>query len=292
MRKRLHESGERPFGPLGWPGAAMVLLLGVILSTGCDTSENPLADYAGQRPLTFLRVTQSYTPDIQWVGGRVAAIGINKGTEPALDATLVWLRTASGNDITSHVTVGEETDAAGVANFGGTAVDSLDNGGTYTFWIAERSAFDAGLNPNAFDGFNFADTTLSMALVLAGRQRGRMPVTMTLTRDERLLGERFILDWQPRTTPVRRIAIRKGSGSAGFIDLVWHVLLEDDAPDSIVPPLEIGQLPPGAVQAVAWPDGGFVSDTYTLWMVDSSWTGAFGLNPSGMAYLVLFASNF
>ncbi len=293
MRKRLHMPSLRHPGRgfCPWPAAATLSLLLLVFSA-CDESENPLADYEGARPLIVQRVTQSATPDLQWVGGRVAAVGVNLGEEAGLDETLVWLQTESGNAINSHVTINNEVDEAAVRSFGGTPVDKLEDGKTYTFWLAERSMLDAGLNPGAFDGFNFVDTTVTMKLTLAGRQRGLLPVTMTITREETLLGERFIIDWTPSTTPVRRIAVRKGAASAGFTDLAWHVLLEDEAPDGILPPVEIGKLPPGAIQAAAWPESGFTPDPYTVWMVNSDWQGNFGLNPAGMAYFVLFATNF
>src|SRR5690554_3861119 len=128
-----------------WAACAVlaVMVAGIpALLAGCSDESNPLAPYEGNRPLELLKVTQHFTPEIQWVGGRVAAVGVNRGPEPALDATLVWLQAASDDDIGSFVTVGQNTAADLVQSFGGTPADSLTDGEEYTFWIAQKSAFD------------------------------------------------------------------------------------------------------------------------------------------------------
>jgi hypothetical protein len=276
-----------------WPlaGAASVLL-GLWILAGCDGDSDLLAPYAGQRPLTLLRVTQSETPDVQWVGGRVAVVGVNRGSAAALDSTLVWMITASDNSISSHVTIDDRVDEDEVRRYGGTPVTRLEDGVQYTVWLGERSALDAGLSPSARTEFTFADTTVTPRLLLAGRVRGGLPLQITVTRDQTLLDEQYVIDWTPSTVPVRRIAIRKGAASPSFTNLVWHVVQPDGEPDGILPPVTIGLLPPGTEEATAWPDDGFVPDTYTLWMVNSSWTGSFGLSPPGMAYFVIFGTNF
>src|SRR5690606_12420318 len=155
-------------------GLTALLASAVLDVAGCSEDTYPLAPYEGGRPLDLLKVTQSFTPEIQWVGGRVAAVGVNRGTRAALDSTLVWLRVAPGNEnsIGSFVTVGQESASDLVLSYGGTPQDRLTDGETYTFWIAEASAVGVGLDSLRIDPAAFADTTLTMALLLRGQQGG------------------------------------------------------------------------------------------------------------------------
>lgn len=270
----------------------MALVFNAFFLTGCDKDSNPLADYEGERPLTILTVTQNFTPDIQWVGGRVAAVGVNRGSKAALDSTLVWLITDVDNNIESYVTIGPNADKNAVMQYGGTPVDSLSDATEYTFWLAEKSALDGGLQPAALNGTNYTDTTFTTRLILSGLNRGVAGVNITITRRQSLLDDKFTVDWTPRDVPFRRIAIRKGAALPGFQDLVWHAVLEDDAPDSIYPPIEIGVAPSGAQTVVEWPETGFELDTYTFWMATSSWDGTFGLRAPGLGMFTIFATNF
>lgn len=288
VHKRLHSSNMKQ---------PAIFLLAVVLITaaalaGCDVESNPLAPYEGHRPLIMQQVTQSFTPDVQWVGGRVAAVGVNRGEVAALDSSLVWLMTSDDDDIGSHVTVGDEADAQKVLQFGGVPRDSLADGETYTVWLATKEALDAELNASSRNPYTFADTTITTRLILTGRQRGGAPVTMQISRDQRLTGTQFVVSWTPADYAFRRVAIRKGAALPAFTGLVWHVVLPDEASDSITSPVVIGMTPEGAEDVQAWPEGGFEADNYTLWMVDSSWNGAFTLSTPGLAYYQIFANNF
>lgn len=290
---------------LGGFTLAALAVLAVFASSGCSDEANPLAPFEGERALDLLRVTQSFTPEVQWVGGRVAAVGVNRGAEAALDTSLVWLQTAPGNDIGSFVTVGQNTDGDLVRSFGGTPVDSLTDGETYTFWIAEQSAFDAALDSTRRDPAAFADTTFTMSLVLRGNSRGdpSLDVEYRIVRDERLLESRFVVTWTPEV-PFRRLAIR-AAPTGGFTDLVWHVLIPDDEEGGILPPVVIGETPPGAQEAV--PFAGFVADDvfnppgdstdtsappHTLWGVTDDWNGAFTPSAPGYTFFQMFPCNF
>lgn len=258
---------------------------------GCDGAENPLAPYEGARPLEIQRVTRSFSPDFQWVGGRVAAVGVNRGTEAALDSSLVWLSVADDNSIGGPVSIGEGLDADLVRQYGGTPTDSLASDETYTFWIAEKSALDAALDPAKLDAFTFTDTTVTLALLLNGRNRGSLGFDVQILRDERLDGETYRVNWTPADRAVRRVALVKGSALPSFTGLVWHIVQPDGTPDAILPPVALGETPPGAETAVEWA-GTFEPATYTLWMVDDTWDGSFSSSAKGLAYYVIFSSNF
>jgi hypothetical protein len=301
MRKRLHERSGTPMaGPslirrppriTRGPALGLVVLLAVTI-TACDSRENPLAPYEGERELQILRVTQSFTSDVQWVGGRVAAVGVNRGTMAALDSTLVWMITSDGDNINSHVTIGTDTDAEAVARYGGTAVDRLSDDTEYTFWIATHDAYAANLDASSRNAFTFVDTTLTMNLVLAGLTRGGADVTTRVVKDESLLGTQYVVEWTPADHAFRRVAIRRGAALPAFTDLIWHIVVPDGEPDSITSPLIIGEEREGTVVAIGWPEGGFEPAVHTLWMVDSTWDNTFGPRARGMSAVVMFATNF
>ena len=265
------------------------MLAAVVVLARCSVESNPLAPYEGERPLQFLRVTQSFTPEVQWVGGRVAALGVNRGATAALDATLVWMRAADGNTISSFATVGKGGSADLVARYGGTLLDSLEDGGTYTFWMAEQDVLDAGLDASSFDGFNFADTTMTLNLLLNGRSLGGVDAEIVVSREETLTETRYIVDWAPREMPFRQIGITQGR-VGGFTNLVWHVVLPDAVEEGIRPPVVIGEVPPGADEVV--PFSGFEADFFVLWMTTEEWDSTFGPRSTGYAYFQIFPSNF
>lgn len=289
MRNRLRKAS-------GVQVVAMITTLSVlgglsIIIAGCTSERNPLAPYSAHRPLTLLAVTQSFTPDVQWVGGRVAAVGVNRGPVAALDSTLVWMMTSDGDNIESHVTIGTGTDVDAVHGYNGTAVDRLDDDTQYTFWLATDEAYAAGLAASARNAFSFVDTTMTMNLVLAGLSRGGANVDMRVVRDERLLGTQYVVEWTPADHAFRRVAIRRGAALPGFTDLVWHIVIPEGEPDAITSPLIIGDHPEGTVMAQAWTEG-FQPAVHTLWMVDSTWDNTFGARAPGMAAFVMFATNF
>lgn len=271
---------------------AVVLVITALLFAGCDDESTILAPYLGSRPLTILRVTQSSQPDIQWVGGRVAAVGVNRGAKPALDETLIWLATAADNTLDSPLRVGENTDAARIISFGGTPVDSLPSGDELTFWVAELDAFEGDLIGATTDSFLVRDTTVTLNYFLRGRSGGdrNLGVEYQITRNQSIVDDRYTITWTPTTQAFRRIAIRQAS-LGGFTDLVWHVVLPDEAPDSILPPVVIGETPTGALEVQSWL--GFTPANHVLWLATSDWNGqSFGFTATGYSFFQIFANNF
>ena len=268
---------------------------GALLLHCSDGDDAPLAPYQGSRPLQILRVTKNMTPDIQWLGGRVAAIGVNRGPRAALDSSLIWLRTAPENSIGSWISYGQETDAARIAQYGGTPRPALSDSAQYTFWLAEKSALAANLDSAAIDGYTFQDTTFVMSILLRGKNGGEKNskgveiVTITITRTETMLQDRYILTWTPADLPFRQIAVRKNS-LGGFKDLIWHVVTPDSLPDNIYPPVTIGVAPPGTEEAIAWPATGFEKNkVQILWMSNSKWRADnFSPSASGYAWLRIY----
>ncbi len=283
--------------------ATVVVFIGVGLwMAGCDSVETtgPLAEYEGHRALEILQVTQNFTPSVQWLGGRVAAVGVNRGDEAALDSTLIWISTADGNEIASHVVVDGDANEAGlVQSFGGSPADSLESGEQYTFWLAEEVVFDAGLDSAAFDGMNYVDTTFTMELVLRGNTRGAAGAgifgtplidEIRIIREQSLLENRYKITWEPSDVVFRRIAIRQGS-TGGFDNLIWHIVVPDSVEQGLAPPVAIGQAPEHAQVPIEF-SGFSVPDVYALWMVTEDWNDGFGPSNEGYVDFQMFCDNF
>ncbi|MBT8400720.1 MAG: hypothetical protein KJO98_09605 [Rhodothermia bacterium] len=271
----------------------LITLVGGLVVVGCDSDSNPLAPYTGERELILQRVTSSARPHMQWVGGRVGAIGVNRGAKAALDTTLVWIMAASDNEISSAVVVDDRLDIDLVAQVGGTPLDSLEDGAEYTFWLAESEVYNAGLSADRRNDFTFVDTTFTLSYQLRGRVGGdgSFISDISIVRDQTLTSDEYHIMWSPAATGVRRLAIRQGS-SGGFTDLVWDLIAEDENVAGISPPVTIGTAPAGVIVGAQWPDGGFDASTYTLWMVNESWNGSFSIRASGYAFFQIFSSNF
>jgi hypothetical protein len=280
--------------------AALVLAPALALSlAACSDEANPLAPYLGQRPLEFLKVTQNFTPQIQWVGGRVAAVGINRGDRAALDSTLVWIQRAPDNSISSVVTVGPELDRAFVESFGGTPQEEMVDGETYTFWIAEASVFHGGLDRSLAQSGAFADTTLTLKLILRGTPRSTMGVVFTIQRDEWITEDRYLLSWTPEHIGFRRLVINQGTVGS-WMNHLWHIVVPDDQPASISSPVAIGVPPESAQQATEWPEEGFMTlppcpsrrRSYVLWAATDEWNETFTATAPGYAQFLIDFRNF
>ena len=268
-------------------GAGILLVIALI--GACETEENPLAPYAGERPLILLRVTESFSPDVQWVGGKVAAIGVNRGERSALDSTLVWLKVAPDDEITSPISIDGSFDLSEISRLRGEPLDSLADRQVYTFWVATREALDAGLAGPAADEHTLADTTLTLSYLLNGRSSGGVSANFTIFRDERLLSDKYTVTWAPASLTFRQIAIRKGT-VGGFSDLLWHVVAKEGE-SGLSSPLIIGETPENALTATEW--AGFDTGSHVLWAATEEWEGeSFGLRTRGYAVFSIFANNF
>lgn len=286
---------KRSDNRLGYSITGILLITALCLMVSCVVDpDDELAPYKGTRPLLIEKVTQSFTADIAWLGGRVAAVGVNRGPIAALDSTLVWIRTDNDNAISSYATVGTDTDDAMIESYGGTPIDRLEDDVEYTFWIAGKDLLDAELNVQQRNEYNFTDTTFAPQLFLRGRSGGGSnpdgsPVaTIRVQRDEQMTGERFIILWD-EPTKVRRVAIRQAS-TGGFTNLIYHIVTPDDEPDNITSPVIVGEPYSGTQEATPWSEGGFEKDeVYIVWMATSDWTaGTFSPSATGYAWFRLF----
>lgn len=279
---------------------SFVLLLGTatlsLFSVSCNNQANTLAPYAGPRGLKMMTVTQNFTPDIQWLGGRVAAVGVNRGTKPALDSTLVYLMDASTDSITyksaSYITYGTSPDVSKLESLGGTYQDSLKNDQVYTFWVATTDAFNSNLDSTSLTKDNFADTSVTMQLYLRGQSggetdsQGNLITTVKVLHEQTLLQDKYVIEWTPASHVFRRIGINAASFGS-FTNLIWHVVTPDSLADNIHSPVVIGVPPPNTTEVV--PFSGFQhNQVYMVWMVDSTWSGSFAPSSTGYVWFRIF----
>lgn len=275
--------------PLRLLAATSALLLSVLVF-GCDTVDEQLRSYESERPFIIRDITQSWSPDVQWVGGRAAAIGVNRGSHAALDSTLVWMRRVGSDEIDPPISINENFDSDAVAALGGQPTDSLGSGGTYTVWIASEEALAADLDSTSTDEFSLVDSTFQTGYLFAGRSFGGVDVDFSVVRDESLTGQRFLITWTPADVGFRQLAIRD-AGTGGFTNLLWHIVIPDDRGEGIHSPLVIGAPPDGAIEATEW--AGWADGVHTIWATNDDWDGStFGFTTRGYAFFQALASNF
>ncbi|MCF7808291.1 MAG: hypothetical protein K9N38_07190 [Candidatus Marinimicrobia bacterium] len=271
-----------------------ILIAAVPLLISCDEQiDNGVASYQGERALELLEVTTSYTPEIQWLGGRVAAVGANEGSIPALDSTLVWISTSDENTISSYMKFGMHTDSVFIESVDGTVRDSLIDGLTYTFWIADLEAMENQLDTLILNDTIFDSRQMVANLTIPGiaggekNSSGQFMYKMNVFREETLIADQIILNWTPADVPFRRIAIREGRFGA-FTNLIWHIVQPDSVTASIYPPVVIGSAPDGTDTAAEWPGTGFDPEKdYFIWMANDDWEIDFYPFAKGYAWFKL-----
>jgi hypothetical protein len=144
--------------------AALLAAIPLIMSCSED---NTLAPYEGERELSDITVENgSFVPKITWVGGYVAALGVNRGNAARLDSTLIWLVASDDDDIRFPVQFGETPAGAQdlTQQYGGQSADRLEEDNAYTFWLMKRDAWNE-VAPNAGKTL-MEDPTLTSALVM------------------------------------------------------------------------------------------------------------------------------
>ena len=143
------------------------VLFAVLLLTMSCSDDNTIARYEGERELSDIVVENgSFVPKITWVGGYVAALGVNHGTVARLDSTLIWLVASDDDDIQFPVQFGDTPAGAQdlAQQYGGQSADRLEEDNAYTFWLLKKEAWSQ-VAPNAGKTLK-EDPTLTSALVV------------------------------------------------------------------------------------------------------------------------------
>lgn len=112
--------------------------------SGCSKEDSSLAPYAGSPQLSKITVEQGvFKPKMTWVGGKISAIAVNRGTKAALDSSLVWMVYLQGDQLDYPIKFGQLPSGAKdvTQEFGGHKADSLSEDQTFTFWVIKDNVW-------------------------------------------------------------------------------------------------------------------------------------------------------
>jgi hypothetical protein len=126
-------------------GRFLIPFLMLVFAVSCNEADAPLAPYAGSPPLSQITLEEgTFTPKITWVGGYASVMGINRGSNAALDTSLVWLVYNQGNNLRYPVQYGTLPEGASdlTAQYGGQTEPILFEDRNYTFWIMKEEAWN------------------------------------------------------------------------------------------------------------------------------------------------------
>lgn len=117
----------------------------IFLMNSCKERDNTLAPYVNTTLMSNIIVEENtYTPKITWIGGYATVVGINRGSNAALDTSLVWLIYKAGNGIHYPVTYGQLPEGASdlTQQFGGVTVPKLIEDSKYTYWVMKEDVWN------------------------------------------------------------------------------------------------------------------------------------------------------
>ena len=123
---------------------AMVVFF-IIFIISCEDDNSTLAPYVGPPGMSKITLeTGSTTPRINWVGGYISVLGVNRGTHPALDSTLIWLIYQPNDQIRYPVKYGEVPNGAQdlTTTYGGEFLPEMIEDNPYSFWVMKQEDWD------------------------------------------------------------------------------------------------------------------------------------------------------
>lgn len=288
--------------------AAAALLLAISIN-GCSKSDTGLAPYTDKPQLSGLTVEKlSFRPDIEWLGGYVTVLGINRGSKAALDSTLVWLVYAPGNSLHFPVKFGNLPSGAQdlTAKYGGKKADSLSEDVQYTYWLMKEDAWNQ-VSQTAQKNLTVDPTLSTSSVVIAGdsvrvtpmslaRVTENLDVFVNITSVETRGNLADITVTQPTRDnyPVIRWTIKQSGVTDSTISVIglnegnqyvqtgsnWEVWSVDSSSgkkvygknDVIASPLALGKKIPGTQTFVAFPPEGLKRNVdYYVWIANKSW---------------------
>ena len=122
----------------------MVSILTLVIASSCS-EDNTLAPYVGSPGMSKISIESgTTTPRINWVGGYVTVLGVNKGNYPALDSSLIWLIYLGGDQIRYPIKYGQLPSGAQdlTGNYGGNFMAELIEDSSYSFWVMKETNWD------------------------------------------------------------------------------------------------------------------------------------------------------
>jgi hypothetical protein len=290
----------------------LIFITGLTLAgvlAGCKKSDSGLAPYADNPQLSGLAIEKlSFRPKINWLGGYVSVLGINRGSKAALDSSLVWLVYVPGNNLHYPVQFGVLPSGAQdlTAKYGGKKSDSLFEDAQYTFWLMKEDAWTQ-LSTAADKNLTVDPSLSTSSVVVAGdsvrvtpmslaRTTENLDVFVNITSFESRGNLADITVIQPTTNnyPVIRWKIKQQGVTDSLISVAglvegnqytptgskWEVWSVDSSSGKkvygrnnvIAPPLLAGTKIPGTQTFVEFPAEGLKRNVdYYLWIANKSW---------------------
>jgi hypothetical protein len=281
----------------------------IIIVVSCTEDNSTLAPYVGPPGMSKITLeTGSTTPRINWVGGYVTVLGVNQGSNPALDSTLIWLIYQSGDQIRYPVRYGELPAGAQdiTTSYGGEFLSELVEDSTYSFWIMKQEDWnqisssqnkylnlDSSITTISSEGdtINFPPKNYSQIVAPLDNYINIKDVT---TRGR--LADLFVKQPTTNNNPtiswnIKQIGVTDtlisviGICAAGQFDagaIVWEVYSISDTAGityygkaNVIPgPLETGQVFAQTFVFTEYPENGLERDkTYFLYIANKDWNG-------------------
>jgi hypothetical protein len=289
----------------------VVVLWFVLSVSGCLKSAPPIAPYdPGTVKLTTLTTEAGvYIPRVSWIGGYVAAVGVNFGRDARLDTSLIWLVYGAGNSIHYQPRFGQVPPGARdlTTTFGGHPATKLAEDQTYTFWVAKDDLWGAITaypgkhlvadsaatvparisNDTLFlDSQSFlsaiepVDVYIGIRNVHPVGRLGVINVVQTNTSNSPIIS--FQIN-QTGTLPPDSLLTNLGICVSQQYDVgavIWEILAVDTtsgqpvywATDVISSPVIAGEAIPGTAVFTTYPAGGLERNkAYYIWIANKDW---------------------
>jgi hypothetical protein len=294
------------------------ILFGLIFSTGlilagifsaCNKEDGALAPYIGSPQLSGISVEKlSFRPHIEWLGGYVSVLGINRGSKAALDSTLVWLVYSPGNSLHYPIQFGMLPSGAQdlTAQYGGVKPDSLSEDVQYTYWLMKEDAWKqvtAAANKNIL-----VDSSLAASSVIISGDSVRVTPMSLVRSTENMdafvnissvetrgnLAAITVIQPTKNNYPLMRWKIKQAGVTDSTISAIgitegnqynpagirWEVWSVDSSTgkkvygknDVIASPLLLGPKIPGTQTFVEFPAEGLKRNIdYYIWIANKGW---------------------
>lgn len=306
--------------------AVIALSISAGIFYACNEVSSTLAPYSGTPAMSGIQIQSgSYSPKVTWLGGYVSVFAVNRGTNAALDTSLVWLVYASGDGI--HYPVQFNKLPVGTQDlttqYGGKKIDSLSEDNTYTFWVMKQSvwsqlssqsnkifnvdtlsktpAFTINGDTVKISSMNYFQETLPVNLYININEVHTFGQLATLNVTETNVNNNPILTWSIIQSGVPDSMI----AAVGIVEgqeydpnnTVWEVWSVQDSAgtpiygknDLISSPIFMGENFPGTQVFAAYPANGLQrGHYYYVWIADKTWDGTTRLRfAKGYAYATI-----
>jgi len=291
--------------------AALLLLAVSVIIISCNEVSDSLAPYSGSPAMSNIQIQGgTFKPKVTWIGGYVTVFGVNRGSQAALDTSLVWLVYAPNDGVHYPVQFGTLPDGAQdiTANYGGIKIDSLNEDNTYTFWVMKANAWNQVSTQknkiiqvdtvNKSTTYSISADTIKVSSL--SYFQAALPVNLYINISSvssfGQLAKITVAETNKDNNPLLTWAITQSGvpdsmiSAVGIVEgqeyiatnTVWEVWSVHDSSgtalygkdDIISSPIALGQSFTGTQVFAAYPDSGLArGHYYYVWIADKTWDG-------------------